>query len=573
MILLFAYTYLLDVKVIGAKFFKPSFIKKVFGYRRPFLGFGDYARYSPGLIRHRAIRLEEIYRDSGFFDAKVRIRDSVAGKDRIVIVEVEEGPRYVIRRLIAPEGFLRSLKVNLPRPYSESFVSSVEMALIEWYQNRGFPFVEVKRDLYVEDTMVDVMYAVDSGPKIGIRNIVFKSADSTRLTTRLRILYREVTLKRGECFSIKKLQESLSRLYRTLLFTSIRWKLEDIRPASKGVCGDSSAVLVFYVREGKPRVLDITAGIQSESERPVLLNSEMSFQHLNLFNNLQRVQVSVSSLLDLMDQSLARFSYNVLYQEPYFLDLYLRANLRARGEYDVDRQMKYIGVYGEIIKPYILNRVELSVGPSVEMRYPIGDAGESYRLFKTFERAYFDTRDNIFDPSWGSVINLYVEEAGLGYIGDFDFLKGTAEISVYQKFFLTEWKWASRLKIGRIGAVLRSDTLPFYDLFTLGGEGQVRGYDRFSIGMEVEDCEGPICRVGTAMVLFNYEIRRRIWRDIGGVLFFDFGYLSEDYGYSAGIGLRYFTPIGPIRLDWGIRLKDRSPTDRGRIYLGIGHMF
>jgi len=400
MILLFSYTYLIDVRVVGVRFFKPSFVKKVFGYRRPFFGIGDYARYSPGLIRHRAVRLEEIYRDSGFFDVKVRVRDSVVGRNRIVIVEVEEGPRYVIRKLIAPGEFLRGLKVELPRPYSESFVSSVEMALIEWYQNRGFPFVEVQRDLYVEDTLVDVVYVVDSGPKVGIRDIVFRSADSTRLATRMRILYREVTLKRGECFSIKKLQESLSRLYRTLLFTSIRWKLEGIRPAPKGVCGDSSAVLVFYVREGKPRVLDITAGIQNETERPVLLSSEMSFQHLNLFNNLQRVQVSVSSLVDLMEQSMARFSYNVLYQEPYFLDLYLRANLRIRGEYDVDRRMKYVGVYGEIIKPYILNRVELSVGPSVEMRYPIGDAGNSYRLFKTFERAYFDTRDNIFDPSW-----------------------------------------------------------------------------------------------------------------------------------------------------------------------------
>ncbi len=574
MLLLLSYTYVLDVEVVGVRFFKPSFIKKIFGYKRPFLGFGKYARYSPSILRHRAMQLEQIYRDSGFFDAKVRVRDSVVGRNRVVIVEVEEGPRYVIRRIGAPKEFLRTLKVRLPRPYSQSFVASVELALVEWYQDRGYPFVEVQRDLYAEDTLVDITYEVDSGPRIVIRDVLFRSADGGRLVTRRKIFYREVVLKRGECFSLSKIRESLSRLYRTLLFTSIRWKLEGMREAPEGSCGDSSAALVFYVKEGTPRILDLTAGIQSETERPVLFNAEASFQHLNLFNNLQRIQVSAATLFDLMDQRITRFSSNVIYQEPYFLDMYLRANVRLSAEYDSDRKMERLGLYGEVVKPYVLNRVEIAIGPSVELRYPInGGEGDRYRIFKVFQRTYFDTRDDIFDPSWGSVINLYAEEAGLGKVGDYDFLKGVIEVSVYQRFFLTAWKWAARIKIGKIGAVLRSDTLPFYDRFTLGGEGQVRGYDRFSIGEKVENCDGTICQVGTSLIIFNYEIRRRIWREIGGVIFFDFGYLSKDYGYSAGLGLRYFTPIGPIRIDWGVRLKDRSPTDRGKIYLGIGHMF
>lgn len=574
MLLLLSYARILDVKVVGVRFFKPSFVKKVFGYERPFLGFGRYARYSPSVLRHRALQLEQIYRDSGFFDVKVRVRDSTVGRDHVVVVEVEEGPRYVIRRILAPKGFLRTLKVRLPRPYSLAFVSSVELALVEWYQDRGYPFVDVRRDLYAEDTMVDVIYEVDSGPRIVIRDVVFRSADSTPLTTRRRIFQREVVLRKGECFSLSKIRESLSRLYRTLLFTSIRWKLEGLRKAPEGSCGDSSAVLVFYVREGTPRILDLTAGIQSETERPILFNTEVSFQHLNLFNNLQRIQLSAATLFDLMEQRVTRFSSNILYQEPYFLDFYLRANVRVSGEYDSERKVKRLGLYGEVVKPYVLNRVEVALGPSVEMRYPLEEGeGERYRIFKVFERVYFDTRDNIFDPSWGSVINLYGEEAGLGRVGDYDFLKGVIEVSVYQKFFLTAWKWAARVKLGKIGAVLRSDTLPLYDRFTLGGEGEVRGYDRFSIGEKVENCNGVVCHVGTSLVIFNYEIRRRIWRNIGGVVFFDFGYLSRDYGYSAGLGLRYFTPIGPVRVDWGLKLKDRSPTDKGKIYVGIGHMF
>ncbi|NPA80112.1 MAG: BamA/TamA family outer membrane protein [Thermotogae bacterium] len=574
MILLLSYTYIVDVKVVGAKFFKPSFIKRVFGYRRPFLGFGRYARYSPSVIRHRAIQLENIYRDSGFFDVRVEVEDSSVGRNKVIIVRVEEGPRYVIRRIVAPKEFLRHLNLKLPRPYSASFVAEVELALIRWYQDRGYPFVEVSRELYAEDTMVDVVFNVREGPRVVIRDIRFKSADSLPLSTRRKIFYREVVVKPGECFSISRIQESLSRLYRTLLFTSVRWKLEDMRKAREGECGDSSAVLVFYVREGAPRILDITAGLQSETERPVLLNFETSFQHLNLFNNLQRIQLSAATLFDLMTQRVENFSSSVVYQEPYFLDFYLRANFKLSGDYDANRETAQLGMYGEIVKPYILNRVEVSAGPSIQMRIPTGDSADGrYTVVKLFQRAYFDTRDNIFDPSWGSVINVYVEETGFGKLGDYDFLKGIVEVSVYQRFFLTAWKWAARVKLGKAGGILRSDTLPFYDRFTLGGEGQVRGYDRFSIGESLEECYNSICKVGNDLVIFNYEIRRRIWREIGGVVFFDFGYLSGDYGYSAGLGLRYFTPIGPIRVDWGLRLKDRSPTDRGKIYVGIGHMF
>ncbi len=572
MIPLLSYTYVAGVEVYGVKLFKKSFVEEVFGYRRTFFPFRRTKplRFSPHILRSGKERLERIYRDSGFFRVVVRVSDSLTPKGRVIRVYVEEGPRYTIREIHLPDDARGFFKLSLPRPYSRAFLTNLEVKLVEFYQERGYPFAKVRREEEVEETYVRVRFDVDKGGRIGIREVAFMSADTTLLNVRRKILYREVVFKKGECFSLSKLTESLSRLYRTLLFTSIRWDLRDIRPAGEGVCGDSTATLVFYLKVGKHRILDISAGLQSESEKPLLFSLEASFQHVNLFNNLQRVQVSSSNVLDMLNQRVDRFRGDVVYQEPYFLDFYLKANVRLQGEYDSNKMTRRIGLNGEVIKPYVLNRVEISLGPSVDMRWFDTTA---YRVIKVFQKVYVDTRDDIFDPNWGSVLSFYLEEAGAGRFGDYDFLKVVSEISVYQKFFRSEWKWAARLRLGRAEAVLRSDTLPFFDLFTLGGEGQVRGYDRYSIGPSLEGCVGDVCKAGVSLLVFNYEVRRRVWNNVGFVVFFDYGQLSGDVGYSAGLGIRYFTPIGPLRVDWGLRLKGRSPTDRGKVYVGIGHMF
>ncbi|MEO0170003.1 MAG: BamA/TamA family outer membrane protein, partial [candidate division WOR-3 bacterium] len=211
-------------------------------------------------------------------------------------------------------------------------------------------------------------------------------------------------------------------------------------------------------------------------------------------------------------------------------------------------------------------------GLSYDKRKALSDE-QGYDIFRLYQSVFFDTRDNIFDPDFGSFLRFEIYEAGFGYLGNYDYIKWVSDISLYQRFFLSEWKWALRLYFGGISPYIRSDTLPIIDLFTVGGEGQVRGYDRFSIGPDLKRCYSYICKAGRYPLLFNYEIRRKINDYWGFVLFFDYGYLDGDKGYSGGMGIRYFTPIGPIRFDWAIKLKERSPTDRGKIYISLGHMF
>jgi outer membrane protein insertion porin family len=124
----------------------------------------------------------------------------------------------------------------------------------------------------------------------------------------------------------------------------------------------------------------------------------------------------------------------------------------------------------------------------------------------------------------------------------------------------------------------RTDEVPYYEAFELGGRNSMRGYPERSIG--------PVAlgawRFGDFLLNLNFELRSPYYRRLSGVLFFDLGSLSSGpaalfsndyYGYSAGLGVRISTPIGPLRFDYGKRLRAPMPKDWGAIYFGLLQAF
>jgi outer membrane protein assembly factor BamA len=123
----------------------------------------------------------------------------------------------------------------------------------------------------------------------------------------------------------------------------------------------------------------------------------------------------------------------------------------------------------------------------------------------------------------------------------------------------------------------RTKAVPYYEAFTLGGRSSLRGYPDRSIGPDTSTVAEY--RYGTAVVNGNVELRTPyILRWVGLVGFVDAGNVGRDfrlfpYEYSAGAGIRVRTPIGPVRLDWGKRLRNPPTGDKGRFYLGLLHAF
>ncbi|MFZ8834090.1 MAG: POTRA domain-containing protein, partial [Candidatus Caldipriscus sp.] len=254
-----------DIRVSGNKFFKTDFIRSAFGYKRVLFFLRSYPKYSPFLIKRGINFLEQVYRDSGFFDVSINWEAKFEGNSVKVFVYIKEGERYKISEIYAPAELGIKFK---SRPYSSAFLFDLENQILSFYRNRGYPFVEVKREEIkdAESKTVKVSFEVSKGNRIRIREILLKSADDKPLLTRKKIFWREIVIKKGDYFSERRIEESITRFYRTQLFSYIYWKLEDV--------DDESANLTFYFKEGPPRILDISGGLQSENKRPILLNLE-----------------------------------------------------------------------------------------------------------------------------------------------------------------------------------------------------------------------------------------------------------------------------------------------------------
>ena len=161
----------------------------------------------------------------------------------------------------------------------------------------------------------------------------------------------------------------------------------------------------------------------------------------------------------------------------------------------------------------------------------------------TWQKVY-DSRDNIYEPTRGRRISYTTQWAGHGLGGDFDFYKFTAETRMYKKL------GAKNVLAFRARAGFIQGDAPYSQLFTLGGADSLRGYedDQFR---------------GKKMYNATLEFRFPIVKKVSGVLFTDIGdawdapnvtwYNSKKtFNYGVGAGVRITTPIGPVKLDYGV---------------------
>ncbi len=522
------------------------------------------------LLERDERNLELFYYTHGFFDATVKKGVTPGKKGGFwVTFYIQEGKRSRVlgtafegNRVFTTELLQRVIAFLPGSFYSTDLVRRSVQGLRDYYLERGYPFVRIQDSLERIDTVVTVRYIIDEGPLCYIKEIKIRGNQKVRTKTILRI----VEIKPGEVFIRSRLEAAKRRLYATKLFSR---SLYHIIPSDSNMVAREvdSVVIRFDVKEQEQQGISLGIGFETPPNRLLLT---IDWEHNNVANRGQGLVAGAGFSPDFKGNY--RLNFSLTYRIPYIF--WERIDFQTHPFFYYERSdsshLRDYGIETGMGRDFL---PQLHFGVFNRLRF-VADTVRGISNSLAMNLVY-DTRDNFFDPGRGVYVQPIVELAGGPFLGNNDFLRLKADGRVYQRVGV--FVLAIRCAIGRVVPYGRSNTVPYYEEFSLGGSNSLRGYTERSLGPDT--AAGG--RYGPVVVNGNLELRSPyLFNWVGLVVFFDCGQVAGQNDLhlrgieaGAGIGIRVRTPVGPIRFDWGKRLISAPVGDRGRFYIGILHAF
>ncbi|HUV59225.1 MAG TPA: outer membrane protein assembly factor BamA [Desulfatiglandales bacterium] len=517
-------------------------------------------------------KIKSFYQNNGYIKARVGEPDISykASEGLIITITINEGPQYAIGK-VSFEGDLisdvdelyQALKITKEKVYNREVIRSDTLSLSEIYSDEGYALVDVSPDIKEDDKehKVDITYRILKGKKVRFKRITITGNDRTRD----KVIRRELKVIEGGYFSGNKLKKSTQNLYRLGFF-------EEVEVNTKKGSSDEEMILDIHVKERPTGMFSFGIGYSS-AEHTI---GTLQISQDNLFGRGQSLSAKAS-----LSNKAARYTLSFI--EPWLFDKPLSGGIDLYNwEYEYDEYTKD------------------STGGKLKLGFPLGldftrgsavytyDDAEIRDVLETASQIIKDmigrnvtssltlgisrdSRDRRFNARHGSVNSLIVEYAGGFLGGDNYFTKYSARSAWFFPFFLDS-AFSMQGKWGYIDQRPGGE-LPVYEKFTLGGMNTVRGF-RYGTISPIDPATGD--RIGgEKMMVYNIEFRFPLQKEQGlmGVLFFDAGNVftkDENYTFSrirsgAGVGIRWYSPVGPLRLEWGKNL-DPKPEESESVW-------
>jgi len=585
----------------GARAFSPRQLRKEMQTREKwFLSFVTGAgNLDNEVLKTDIERLTAFYYDHGYIDVKIDEPVVERKADGLhVTIRIDEGPAYDVGDVeiagdLLPDMSEARAKLRLKpgQRFRTSLLREDMNMLTDLYGDAGYAFVNVTPDTVVDSRTrrVDVTYRVSKGPEVFIDKILITGNTKTRD----KVIRRELRLSEQEKFSGSKLRKSQQRLRRLGFF-------EDVNLTTRKAAQEDRLDLLVDVKEGATGAFSAGAGISSGET--YLFNVRLS--ELNFLGRGQRLVLNA-------DFGSIRRNFSFDLTEPYLLDtdLTLGVNLFnwqlifdqfTRGGTGAAIRLLYplpaLGwerLWGYSLEDtrlgleYRLENAEITDVSAFAPSQIAGEEGSSLTSSLT-PRFFRDTRNHPFDPTSGSLQDLSFEFAGLG--GQTRFFRLEARSRFYYPFYRSE-NWGTF--VYSLGAQVgwgqgwggRTE-LPLFERYFPGGINSVRGFRILSLGQRVPLLDqfgrnlGRTSIGGSQQLIFNNDLIFPIVESIGlkGVVFFDAGnaFLAArgiDLGQmrlASGGGIRWLSPIGPLRIEIGVPLNPRVGDDRQTVMFTFG---
>jgi outer membrane protein insertion porin family len=599
-----------------------------------FFAFGGGGPFRQDAFERDIMVLSGLYYDKGFLSVSINTPRVMLTPDRSGIeisVTIHEGPRYKIRRLriyekgadgqeVEPIGGRRKLAAMVEARSGEYFNRSKLIqdlqAVRTLYRDNGYAHVEATPETQIDQATneVDVVVPVVRGPLVRFERIEIRGNSKTRD----KVIRRELEVHEGEPFHETNLDRSRRRVTALGYFERVDVTTEE---------GSSRDKMNVYVEIAEKPTGTFQVGAGLSSVENFILTAQV--QQANLFGNGQSFSLQAQA-------SRSRQLVNANLFEPYFLDsrFNLGGNLYNQVSYYQDFSQLTRGSAITLGYPLIEPEVMASLTYTLELNRVSSGGSNSFfgtsASFNTFQQLplanlfndgitsslrpalTYDTRDNRLFAKSGVYMRVATELASSALASENEFIKNT-----FQGRYFYNLGRSFVLKLNQEAGLVTSpnqDGVPIFARYFLGGITDLRGFQFRSIGPRVPLTQGtdpnsPLrpdgARIGGNLLYFqNLELEFPLVEAVGvnWVFFTDAGNTwnleanyCETVGGSArfaaqspcfdgfdslrrlrtswGFGLRWFSPLGPLRFEWGFPFKPLPTEEKSLFEFTIGNFF
>ncbi|BBE73786.1 autotransporter assembly complex protein TamA [Oharaeibacter diazotrophicus] len=508
--------------------------------------------------------------------------DAVLPKPVKVAVSVSTGPRFTFGKVAIdgrapPRPDLADRKTPTPESLGlvpgatarSTAVLGSERVLVDEWRRQGFPKAEIaKRDAVADhpSSTLDVGIDVKSGPAAVYGPVT--ASGTERMDPAFTAWM--TGLKPGARYDPRDLERAAANLRRLQVFASQRLVEAD------AVGPDGTLPIDVKVAERLPRVFGAGGSFSTTEGAGV----EGYWEHRNLFGEAERLRFE-GRVAGIASTDPTDFSYflGTSFVKPGILTPWTDLTAAVNGEREVLDAYTQNTVRGRVgLAHAFFEGLKGEVAANLEaVRIEDAAVEDDFLIASLPASLTWDTRDDALEPTEGFTLTGKLEpfhEFSYGNTGAVTELEGTTYLALDAdaRFVL-----AGRAAVGSIAGVPQ-DEFPASRMFFVGGGGSVRGYDYRNVGPR--DATGdPIG--GRSYVEASVELRAKVTDTIGVVPFLDAGQafasslpdFSEDLALGAGIGLRYYTGLGAIRVDGAVPLNPGPGDPAFAVYVGLGQSF
>lgn len=508
---------------------------------------------------------------------RVRIPISAGERQRVVNVWFDGV------KSLDPRGLLEGLPIRPTGPFHPRLLDDAITLIQSRYEDLGYAGVSVSPELEwsADGQLVDVGFRVFEGPQSIVDRIVVRGNRRTDAD----VIRRSISVGAGDPVSARQLLGLQRELFGLGIFSRAQVSVAPGTPYTSG------RDLLVEVEEGRNRRVTYGGGFDSEDG----VRGVLGFKHSNLAGRGYSLQLDLkASQREQQFRGLFRQPFLGRFRVPVTYSLF--ANEEERESIDLIRR----GVQVELDRFRGSSRFKLLFTlKDVEVTDPEGQISpfdpelQSVKIASLTPAWFIDRRDDPLNPTSGWSSNLSLEYAFPLLTADEQYLKAfSQQIGLWN--LGRPGVLAASLRLGVIEPIgtprpvdpalppnLALQKIPISELFFAGGRTTHRAYRRDRLGIQGESVLEDTEVGGAGLLLLNLDYRFPLIGVLGGSVFADFGNVWADWREmefaegkgGAGVGLRYLSPVGPLRFDVGWKLDREGDEDPYVVFLSFGNAF